>query len=257
MSIFSCVSLTNLEGISTNFDRSHGKFRPSLKAYVQQNADSFCKEQTTDAFKTVAGASKDAKKIQEALKILTKLKGIGPATASLLLSCFEPAVVPFFSDELFRWSVFEDSKARGWGREIKYTMKEYLQLFDKVQEFITRLVVEYSQQISVVEIEKVAYVLGKRAAGGAPSAAGNKRKAETEPKDELRGDLSTSAQSVPLPTKASDGVKMKKAEEKQTERPKAEGVEPEPSTRAKRAKTKKKTTTDVTAAASRPRCNAS
>lgn len=47
----------------------------------------------------------------EALKTITKLKGIGPATASLLLSVHDPEHVIFFSDEAFYWLCCEGKKA--------------------------------------------------------------------------------------------------------------------------------------------------
>lgn len=82
---------------------SHGKFRPSLKGLVQQNSEGFVKETTT------AGFSADS--WSDSLDILTKLKGIGPATAALLLSTSDPETLPFFSDELFRWAFWEKNRA--------------------------------------------------------------------------------------------------------------------------------------------------
>ena len=114
---------------------------------------------------------------------MTKLKGIGPATASLLLSVYEPHTAPFFSDELFRWCFFEEGKGKGWDREIKYNLKEYLDLYGKVQELRERFKKDYRRGISAVEIEKVAYVLGKQATGGSSTQAnsrGQKRKTDDD-----------------------------------------------------------------------------
>ena len=63
-----------------------------------------------------------------ALKILIKLRGIGPATASLLLNVYKPDEVPFFSDELFRWTHWNSPGKMGWGRSIKYNATEYKEL---------------------------------------------------------------------------------------------------------------------------------
>ncbi|CBX92140.1 predicted protein [Plenodomus lingam JN3] len=97
--------------------------------------------------------------VQAGLKLLTQLRGVGPATASLLLSVLRPADVPFFSDELFRWCVWGEADGEaGWRRGIKYTAKEYGVVVEKVGELRRRLGV---QRVQAVHVEKVAWVLGK------------------------------------------------------------------------------------------------
>ncbi|KAK6421277.1 hypothetical protein LTR95_016823 [Oleoguttula sp. CCFEE 5521] len=95
--------------------------------------------------------------LEAQLKTLCKLKGIGPATASLLLAINDPETVPFFSDELFRWVTWKDNTGSRWDRKIKYTPKEYRELVAGVAEFKVRI-----EGVSAAELEKVAYVLGKR-----------------------------------------------------------------------------------------------
>ncbi|KAM0715537.1 hypothetical protein Q7P37_009035 [Cladosporium fusiforme] len=126
---------------------SHGTFRPSLKGLVQQNSEDFIEETTT------AGFSADS--VNDQLNILTKLKGIGPATAALLLSTSDPEKLPFFSDELFRWAFWEDKPGSRWDRKIKYSLKEYRELVARVDELTSRI------SKTALEAEKVAYVLGK------------------------------------------------------------------------------------------------
>ena len=112
---------------------------------------------TTSAFKDYA-AGKDALK---ALKTLTQLRGIGPATASLLLSVLDPDEVPFFSDEVFRWTHWDEpgsAKGGGWDRVIKYTVKEYKEVVERVGEVRERL------GVRALDVEKVAYVLGQEGA---------------------------------------------------------------------------------------------
>lgn len=121
-----------------------------MKGLVQQNSEEFVKETTT------AGFSADS--WNESLDILTKLKGIGPATAALLLSTSDPEKLPFFSDELFRWAFWENRSGAGWDRKIKYSIKEYRELKGKVDELRERI------GKGALEAEKVAYVLGKREA---------------------------------------------------------------------------------------------
>jgi hypothetical protein len=92
----------------------------------------------------------------ESLSILVKLKGIGPATAALLLSTNNPEELPFFSDELFRWAFWDHAPGSRWDRKIKYSLKEYRDLVARVNDLRDRI------GKGALEAEKVAYVLGKR-----------------------------------------------------------------------------------------------
>jgi hypothetical protein len=147
---------------------SHGKFRPSLKGLVQQNSEEFVEETTT------AGFSADS--WVDSLNILTKLKGIGPATAALLLSTSDPEKLPFFSDELFRWAFWENKSGAGWDRKIKYSIKEYRELKEKVDELRDRI------GKGALEAEKVAYVLGKRELDLSASQTSDQNSQETDSK---------------------------------------------------------------------------
>ncbi|KAF1922057.1 hypothetical protein BDU57DRAFT_70503 [Ampelomyces quisqualis] len=129
----------------------HGTFRPKLLQLVQSNTPDSVQETTLAAFELLPDVTK-------ALKVLTDLKGIGPATASLLLSVASPDKVPFFSDELFRWCMWNEPGApKGWQRKIKYTAKEYESLLAEVRALRTRL------GVRAVDAEKVAWALGKEA----------------------------------------------------------------------------------------------
>lgn len=140
--------------------RKHGTFRPKLLALVQSNPTEFVLETTTQAFELITSPDGDGSP-SPALKVLTQLKGIGPATASLLLSVLRMSEVPFFSDELFRWSCWDDAgdaKGGGWERGIKYNTKEYGVLVEKVGFLRKRLGVG---NVVAVDVEKVAWVLGQ------------------------------------------------------------------------------------------------
>lgn len=121
---------------------------------VKSNPADTIKETTQSAFVEP--------EVLKALKILTSLRGIGPATASLLLSVHQPDTVPFFSDELFRWTqwdvVAKKGEGEGWDRKIKYNVGEYKEVLKSVGDLRTRL------GIRAVDAEKVAYVLGKEMA---------------------------------------------------------------------------------------------
>lgn len=153
-------------GVETNGHSKHGTFRPKLLQLVQSNDAATIIQATQDAFDIVSTYSgkqfsntnlcTDALK---ALKILTALKGIGPATASLLLSIAVPGRIPFFSDELFRWCMWDEpGTPNGWKRAIKYNAKEYEALIKNVDDLVNRL------GVRAVDAEKVAYVLGKEGA---------------------------------------------------------------------------------------------
>lgn len=145
---------------------SHGTFRPSLKALVQENDDQRVRAITRDGLSIDLIHHGNQKSAGDALDVLTQLRGVGPATASLLLSVGNPKMAPFFSDELYRWCFWQEGKGNGWDRTIKYTRKEYLALFVQVQRLRERLQLQSSSEVTAVELEKVAYVLGKRAQTG-------------------------------------------------------------------------------------------
>lgn len=141
----------------------HGTFRPKLKALVESNDED-------TVHKIIHDLSTSTRSPSEKLKLLTQLKGIGPATASLVLSCIWPMESPFFSDELFRWLHWDGKNAdgtnarikagKGWSRSIGYTPKEYQSLIlrgEKVQERLNN----DESKLSFLDIEKVAYGLGK------------------------------------------------------------------------------------------------
>jgi hypothetical protein len=140
------------------------------------------------------------------------LKGIGPATASLLLSVAAPRVVAFFSDELFRWCMWDESgRPGGWGRKIKYNVKEYEMLLEKVDVLIERL------GVRAVDVERVAWVLGKEGVDISSGSHG----VEEEFKD---GDDGTEEKGIvemkASKTEVKKGTKRKVGEEK----PYAEGT---------------------------------
>ena len=140
--------------------RKHGTYRPNLAKLVASNSVKEIRETTKHAFEVYETDQEDYGK---SITVLSKLKGIGPATASLLLSCYNPVKVPFFSDELYRYLHWEEGKSKGWDRKISYTTKEYKSLFEKVTELRERLEKGSGKKVSAVEIEKAAYVLGKDA----------------------------------------------------------------------------------------------
>lgn len=67
--------------------------RPRLLDFVSSLEDSVVKSASEKAFKSLPDISK-------AVKELTVLKGVGPATASAVLAAYAPDIAPFMSDEV-------------------------------------------------------------------------------------------------------------------------------------------------------------
>ncbi|MBE3041019.1 hypothetical protein IMZ48_00205 [Candidatus Bathyarchaeota archaeon] len=111
-------------------------------------------------------AYRDTSDTAAAVDALAKLRGIGPATASLLLSVHDSERVLFFSDEAFYWLCCGGKKDA-----IKYNKKEYAALRERAGELIERL------GVRAVDLEKVAYVVMNQTAG----ASGGKEEKEESP----------------------------------------------------------------------------
>lgn len=182
---------------------------------VQQNPAHDIKQTTRKSF-----AQYSSHDFQEALKTLATLRGIGPATASLALSVYDPKKAPFFSDELFRWAFFAPGNDNGWDRRIKYNAKEYAELRDRVAELLTRL------DVTAVNAEKVAYVLGK---GGLSANDGNTKRVQPSKRKAEDADRTTAAtESLDEPAKDDEtrAAETTTARSAPTGRPKRQRTKP-------------------------------
>lgn len=94
-----------------------GKFRPQLEQLAASNSSDIVKSTTTEAF-SLLNDSTSIDSAKESLSKLNSLKGIGPATASAILSLFSPDSLPFMSDEALQF-------AAGLNEKPKYTVKEW------------------------------------------------------------------------------------------------------------------------------------
>lgn len=95
------VTLKNLERMMV-WKLRHGQFRPTLMKLIRSNSEQDVIKVCKDALKNIfSGKPMDVseKQVNDSMKTLSKLKGVGPATASLILSCAIPNHVPFMSDE--------------------------------------------------------------------------------------------------------------------------------------------------------------
>ncbi|ORY68604.1 uncharacterized protein BCR38DRAFT_423857 [Pseudomassariella vexata] len=144
----------------------HGTFRPTLMKLVSSNDEKTVNDTIEKAMKTY-WTKPDAAK---ALDGISKLKGIGPATASLLLSVHDPTRVIFFSDEAFYWLCCGGKKSA-----IKYNAKEYQELNSSAEKLVKRL------GVSATDVEKVAYVVVRQAGVSTNAKEGNSKGEEEEP----------------------------------------------------------------------------
>lgn len=131
--------------------RTHGHSRPFLPAMVRKNDSSAVGTQTAQAFSTLQNSQSQPpsqETILTALDQVCALKGVGPATGTLVLSVFEPTHVPFFQDEMFAWFFGPDHE------KLKYSKPEYTRLLEAVTPVLQRI------GCKAVELEKVAYVVG-------------------------------------------------------------------------------------------------
>ena len=141
-------------------NRKRGRYRPNLMSTLNLNTADIIRATTRDAF---AAYESDKDNLFEAITLISTVKGVDLATASLLLSCLDPANVPFFSDHLYRYLHWDSAKFRGWDRNICHTMKEYKELYRRCQSMRQRLEKVRGESVSVIDIEMMAYALTKRA----------------------------------------------------------------------------------------------
>lgn len=146
--------------------RKYGKFRPTLMKLVSSNEESFAEKTIKEA---VDGYQKTSD-APAAVDALAKLKGIGPATASLLLAVHDPDNVVFFSDEAFYWLCSGGRKG-----PIKYNQKEYRDLSGTSQTLAKRL------NVKAIDVERVAYVLMTESSS-TPMSPPAKKTTTAEPK---------------------------------------------------------------------------
>jgi hypothetical protein len=128
--------------------RRHGVFRPGLSGKVASNSNETIAAAFKDGFTYYAEKPSDIAGVLE--KLSKPLKGVGPATASLLLAVHDPSNVVFFSDELYRWLLQDGKKVSP-----KYTAKEFEELFSKAKSFMSRI------KCTPIELEKAAFVIIK------------------------------------------------------------------------------------------------
>lgn len=184
----------------------HGTFRPTLPKLVASNKEENVKSILTDAFELYA---KDPSDIKSTITKIAELKGIGPATASLVLSVHDPEHVIFFEDEAYRWLVHDGETV-----VLKYNFAEFDELYIKAKALSSKL------KVSPLDIEKVAFVImkenepdkvakPKEPSGmprGRPRLAEHEKKPKKAPSGLGRGRPKGSGTNAKAPSKISNGT---------------------------------------------------
>ncbi|CAG8393545.1 unnamed protein product [Penicillium salamii] len=169
----------------------HGVFRPALMGMIKGIPEKTVKQATSSAFASLPKADPISAPLEafpkSSLDALTApLRGVGPATASLILSIGtgvgeSESQVPFYSDDVYLWLVLNDlpesadqevksSIHRKPSGELiaKYNLNEYRDLWNAVQQLRARLNTDVGDlaPVSLFDIEKVAYVIRNIALSG-------------------------------------------------------------------------------------------
>ncbi|KAA8575641.1 hypothetical protein EYC84_004765 [Monilinia fructicola] len=127
----------------------HGAYRPGFLKKVAKNTDETVEAATKDAFAHYKAHPTEIDVVISKLK--EPLMGIGPATASLILSVYDPEHVTFFSDEVFKWLV-NDGEHKPTP---KYSVAEFQKVHTAAKTLAARL------RVNPLQIEKVAFVIIK------------------------------------------------------------------------------------------------
>jgi len=120
---------------------------------IQKNTDAEVQEHTAKAASLMKvihhsqSANVITSTVETALKEVCNLKGVGPATGTLVLSVFKPKTVPFFEDELF-FCLHPDHTGK-----LKYDKAEYKSLLSRALDIVL------NRNVEAQTLEKTTYVL--------------------------------------------------------------------------------------------------
>ncbi|KAI9889942.1 MAG: hypothetical protein M1814_004665 [Vezdaea aestivalis] len=172
----------------------HGTPRPTLVSLAESNQDEVVRKVSKEAFEVLLGDGSEEglprlkigrkgegevriRRILAGVEKLSVLRGVGPATATLILSVADPEATPFLSDELWKWCHWADGG--GWDAKMKYNKLEVEGVAWGVEEVRTR-VNGGKGDCTAETLEKAAWVLGKGGVVDEQKEESTKRKADDE-----------------------------------------------------------------------------
>ncbi|CAF1109195.1 unnamed protein product [Didymodactylos carnosus] len=113
----------------------HGQYRPRLQQLIESNSETSIIDCTKRAYTIAQQTSNNQEQylsiVKSAIKILCELNGVGPATASAVLSIIEPNQFPFMGDEAMN----SIPKLK----PIKYTIEHYLLFVQEIRKKVQLL----------------------------------------------------------------------------------------------------------------------
>jgi len=151
---------------------TRGVWRPRNKSLIGNNSDATVVKTTKESFKILQEETDiSPESIKRSLSHLCKLEGIGPATASAVLSAFS-SQIPFMSDEGLGY----------FNIPLKYTLSDYMCYYTK----ILALSKELKGDCSLRTLEQAIWVNKMKTISGTQNASKNPKvasKATTLSKD--------------------------------------------------------------------------
>jgi hypothetical protein len=118
-----CIKKENVKDLM-EWKLQRGKMRPQLRGLIASNSEATVEACTKKALGCLVhpdGAAHDTPDIQGAFKALEPVRGMGPATASALLSLFCPSKISFMADEVLEAAT---------GRARTYTITAFHDMMD-------------------------------------------------------------------------------------------------------------------------------
>ncbi|KAB8304823.1 hypothetical protein EYC80_004163 [Monilinia laxa] len=214
----------------------HGAYRPGFLKKVAKNTDETVEAATKDAFSHYKAHPNEIDVVINKLK--EPLMGIGPATASLILSVYDPEHVTFFSDEVFKWLV-NDGEHKPTP---KYSVVEFQKVHAAAKTLAARL------RVNPLQIEKVAFVIIKESEPvfvpkerPAPSGRGRGRPAKPDSEKKVKPPPSGRGRGRPASGIVKPKPAPKPAKEPKVAAPKAQKAPKSPKIKAPTATAETKT----------------